>query len=105
MEPKLSAAGKEMGETPGSVASNATRAVQDLRDAVGRHIPLRANSAALMLRASSSSAKCSPGIVMMAIHSPSDGQQSQRLKALLPGRRKPSNPPLIVEDSYVEFGG
>jgi hypothetical protein len=38
IKPKLSAGAKEMGETQGSVASNATRAVQDLRDAVAWHV-------------------------------------------------------------------
>jgi hypothetical protein len=40
IQPKLSARAKEMSEAQGSVARDGARSVQDLRDAIGRHVDL-----------------------------------------------------------------
>lgn len=40
MQPKLSARAKEMSEAQGSVACDCARPVQDMRDAIVRHVDL-----------------------------------------------------------------
>jgi hypothetical protein len=93
-----------MSDAQGGVARDGVRSVQDLRDAIGRHV----ESFALVQprsypSASSSSARCSPGWIAVNAQSnaPSDSQQSPHLTAPAIGRPLEANPPLIVNAEAV----
>jgi len=61
IQPKLRADAREMGEAQGRVTRDGALPIEDPGDAVGGHLELPRERGGVISRASSSSARCSPG--------------------------------------------
>ena len=83
IQPKLSTRAKEMSEAQGGVARDGARSVQDLRDAIGRHVDLSRQFSRAHIECLQFFSQVFTWMDSSESHSdaPSDSQQSPRLMA------------------------